>query len=283
MEEKNDIIPEDFSDDPEENLRIENEILKLKLQAEEGAVFSSSDNLPPDLEHSFLQNVQRFEDARKNAKQVKVYELLGKPDYKKESYLSDSEIKMELKKLFDLLESKSMPLAVLGEYEPRLIYKFITEELFEHETDDVQLPGMTKNFTYEEFHPNHKMEIHERTMDFLSDWFEQKFTEYCWELNDPFILSNGTIMPKAEVLKKLENVFNSYSSFANPKYAIGEISFQWNDMEARGMGHAQGVVQYDAILEHGEIVHFEGPFKLYMSNESTWWTVFYFVFPGFKW
>ncbi|HLF46607.1 MAG TPA: hypothetical protein VI548_09290 [Chitinophagaceae bacterium] len=104
-----------------------------------------------------------------------------------------------------------------------------------------------------------------------------------WELNDPFILSDGRIIPKAEVLKKINNVFNSYSSFTNAKYAIGEISFQWDDTKASGMGHAEGGVHYDAILENGETVHIEGPFKLYMSNEGTWWSIFYFVFPGFTW
>jgi predicted Ser/Thr protein kinase len=35
-------LPEKFSDDPEENLRIENEILKLKMQAESGAYFGGN-------------------------------------------------------------------------------------------------------------------------------------------------------------------------------------------------------------------------------------------------
>ena len=283
MEENKDMNPENFSEDPEENLHIENEILKLKMQAERGAYFGGSQNLPPDIENSFLQNVQQFEDAWKDAKQVKVYELLGKPDYKKESELDDREIKTELKKLFDLLENNDMPLAVLGDYDPRIIYKFITEELFEHETDDVQLPGMTKNFTYEEFHPNHKMDIHERAMEFLSDWFEQNFNEYSWELNSTFILSDGRMMSKAEVLKKINNVFDSYSSFTNAKYAIAEPSFQWNDEHATGMGHAEGMVKYDAMLENGELIHFDAPFKLYMSNEYGWWSIFYFIFPGFEW
>lgn len=287
MEEKKGVDPEQFSNDTEENLRIENDILKLKLQAETGAFFGGNENLSPEAEQNFLQNVQQFENTWKDAKQVKVYDRIGKPDHKKEIALSDNEIQTKLEKLFDLLEKNNISLAVLGDYDPRVIYKFITEELFEHETDDVQLPGMTKNFIYEEFHPNHKMDIRERAMDFLGNWFEQKFSpdsyRDSWELNDPFILSDGRIMPKAEVLKKINNVFNSYSSFTNPKYAIGEVSFQWDDAKACGMGHAEGMVRYDAKLENGEFLHFDGPFKLYMSNEGTWWSVFYFIFPGFTW
>lgn len=283
MKEKSNENSEKFSDDPEENLRIENEILKLKLQAETGALFGGSDNLPPEIEHSFLQNVQQFENAWKDLKQVKVYDLLKKPSYKKLEELAAADIEPELKKLFDLLEKNNMPLAVFGEYEPEIIYKFITEELFEHETDDIQLPGMIKNFTYEEFHPNHKMDIHARAMEFLSDWFEQKFTEHSWELGDPFIVSNGTILPKQEVLKKINNVFESYSSFPNAKFFIAETSFQWDDERQSGLGFAEGGAAYDAVMENGETIHFQGPFKLYMSNEGGWWSIIYFIFPGFSW
>jgi len=41
-------------------------------------------------------------------------------------------------------------------YAPSVIYKFITEELFDHEMDDIMLPGFVHHFIYEEFHPNHE-------------------------------------------------------------------------------------------------------------------------------
>ena len=34
-----------------EDLRMENEILKIKMQAETGGIFSGSGNLPPDIEN----------------------------------------------------------------------------------------------------------------------------------------------------------------------------------------------------------------------------------------
>ena len=80
---------ENLSDDPQENLRIENEILKLKMQAESGAVFGGGiADLPPEIEAQFLQNIQKFEDAWKNVNYIKVYDYIGKPDYKKEDDLS---------------------------------------------------------------------------------------------------------------------------------------------------------------------------------------------------
>lgn len=91
------------------------------------------------------------------------------------------------------------------------------------------------------------------------------------------------MLTKQEVLDKLKTVFDAYPQFTNCKYVIAEINFQLNEEIETGMGHAEGGVKYDAILENGEQVHIEGPFKLYMSMEYDWWKIFYFVFPGFEW
>lgn len=284
MEEKDKNKPEEnFSDDPEANLRIENEILKLKMQAESGAFFGGGENIAPEIENDFLLHVQQFEEAWKDVKYVKVYDLIGRPAFKKAEELSASEVEAELKKLLDLLDNQNIHLEVLGEYEPIIIYRFITEELFEHETDDIQLPGMTKNFIYEEFHPNHKMDIEENGRKFLKHWFGRSFDEYSWELSNTFILGDGTVVSKQKVLKKMNDVFASYTSFNNCKYAIADISFQWNEQEGNGMGHAEGGVKYDGVTESGETIQMEGPFKLYLANEYGAWSIFYFVFPGFAW
>ena len=274
---------EKFSEDPNENLHIENEILKLKMQAESNAFIVTDEDLPPDIEHQFLQNVQQWEAAYKDVKQIKVYDLIKRPEFLPEATLDEKEVARELERLTEIMNQNNICLHVQGKYDPRVIYRFITEELFEYETDDFQLPGMTQNFTYEEFHPNHQLDIQRRTMDFFEDWFERKFNEYSWELNDEFILPDGRILVKQEVLKKIEQVFESYTSFSNVKFAIGETSFQFNEDQGTGLGHAEGAVKYSAITESGEMVNIEGPFKLYMSHEYSWWNIFYFVFPGFEW
>lgn len=51
-------------------------------------------------------------------------------------------------------------------------------------------------FIYEEFHPNHKLDIEDSAKKFLKHWFEKSFDEYSWELNDPFILSDGATISK---------------------------------------------------------------------------------------
>jgi len=274
---------EKFSDDPKENLHIENEILKLKMQAETNAFIVTDKNLPPDIEHLFLQNVQQWEDAYMNCSRIKVYDLIKRPEYAMEATLDDEGIARALERITAIMKLCDVCLHVDGQYDPRVIYRFITEELFEYETDDLQMPGMTQNFTYEEFHPNHQLDIHRRTMDFFEDWFERKFDEHSWELNDFIILPDASSLSKQEVVNRIHQVFASYTSFNNIQFAIGEISFQFDEDQGTGLGHAEGGVKYNAIMENGEMVYIDGSFKLYMSYESSWWNIFYFIFPSFVW
>ena len=64
-----------LSNDPEENLRMENELLRLKIQAEHGGQSHTSGELPPEIENMFLKNVMAFEQNYAKAKPATVFEL----------------------------------------------------------------------------------------------------------------------------------------------------------------------------------------------------------------
>ena len=273
---------EKFSDDPQENLRMENELLKLKLQAQFGAKLGEGETLPPEIENEFLKNVFAFEQNLGDYKPIKVFELLGSPEFRKAAELDEASLKIEYDRLIELLNEKSMAVDFIRPRNDRFMYQFITEELFDHETDN-SMPGMTMHFIYEEFHADHDLDIRSRTDDFLRDWFRKEFNEFSSELGYQFILPNGQTLTREEMLTKIQNLFDCYTSFTNCQVAMREVKFQWYDETQTGMGHAEGGVRYDAVLESGETVHFEGPFKLYLSNEDGWWSVCYFVFPGFEW
>ncbi len=278
---------EELNEEEREKLRLENEILKLKMQAEFGAMFGQvGDELTPEMEHAFLQNILAFEEQYKNRKMIKVYELLGKPVYKPFDVLSEDELKQELKRLAELMKEKNVELHVKAKYPAELMYRFITEELFEHETDDMHTEGMAKVFSYEEFHPNHKADIEEGTMEFLKHWFEQSFDEFSMELAKQMILPFGptpAFISKEEVLQKFKLIFDSYEKFEDCRFALMDIAFQWDDAQGKGLGHAEGGVKYTAVLENGEKQFTEGTFKIYFSNEFGKWEVMHFVFPGFNW
>jgi hypothetical protein len=85
------------------------------------------------------------------------------------------------------------------------------------------------------------------------------------------------------VVKKIKAIFANYTAFVKCKYAIGDIEYEWDEENEKGLGYCEGAVKYEAVLESGEAIPIEGPFKLYMSCESKWWSIFYFIFPGFTW
>jgi hypothetical protein len=274
-----------FSDDPQENLRIENDFLKLKLKAQFGDAFfmDSNADLPPEIENQFLKNMMAFEDAHANAEYSTVYESLGKPAYKAADELTAAEISTELIRITAIMAEHSIALDICdGPYADEVIYKFITEELFAHEIEKTPVFGMGWNFIYEEFHPNDKADIEKNTHEFLQHWFTRDFNEYCSELGYEFMLADGRRLKRQDFFEKLKPFFDAFTAFKDDGYNIDEIKFELHD-EGRGFGHAEGMLKYDAVMENGEIIHYEGPYKLYMSREDKWWTIFYFVMPGFEW
>ncbi len=274
-----------FSDDPQENLRIENDFLKLKLKAQfgDGFFMDSSADLPPEIENQFLKNMMAFEDAHANAEYTTVYERIGKPDYKPAVDLNASEITAELQRITDIMGEHNIGLNICdGPYADEVIYKFLTEELFAHEIEKTPVAGMACNFIYEEFHPNDKVDIGKNAHDFFRHWFTRDFDEFSSELAYLFITPDGRQLERPVFIEKIKPFFEAFIEFKNDGYNIDEIKFQLQD-KGRGIGHIEGMLKYDAVMENGEIIHYEGPYKLYMSREDKWWSIFYFVMPGFEW
>ena len=80
--------------------------------------------------------------------------------------------------------------------------------------------------------------------------------------------------------EKLKRIFDSYNAFIDYEYRITDISFESNN--EGGLGHAEGHVKYNAVLENNDKLIISGPFKLYLSLQYGWWSIFHIVFPGFE-
>jgi hypothetical protein len=172
---ENDTNADDF---PKLSIEEENEFKKMKLSLEHDAIFPESlnKNLPPEIEKQFLDSIFGFEEKLKNAKTISVFEKIGKPTFTPANLLNDEEIKIELERLDDLLYENDLILDVTCEYEnfDRLIYTFITEELFDYEFEDIDIREYFTHFNYEEFHPNDKYDIEKDCLDFLNLFFNKK-------------------------------------------------------------------------------------------------------------
>lgn len=277
---------DNFSDDPQENLRIENEFLKIKLKAQYGEDFQmgSSEEMPPEIENQFLKSMMAFEDEYANAEYTTVYERIGKPAYKAVNEMDKAELSSSVKRLIKILADNDISLDICdGPYPDEIIYQFITEELFAIKVEVKPVAGMGSHFIYEEFHPNHKADIVKRTHTFLKNWFHKKFTEHCTELSWHCITADGVQLTREDVIAKMNVFFDAFERFNNDGYNIENISFELQEEDQRGMGFAEGTLKYDALMDNGEVIQYKGPYKLYMQMEDNWWSIFYFVMPGFKW
>lgn len=175
---------EDNNEDelPKLNIEEENEFKKLKLSIEHGPSYfgKGNSNLPPEIEGQFLDYISNFEKAYQNAKPISVFEKIGSPEFKLSATLTDDEIDVELERILGIMGQNGLAIDMLADYEneSRLLYNFITEELFSHEIDNMNVPGMVTNFIYEEFHPNHEYDLKQATEDFLKMFFNTKSDFY---------------------------------------------------------------------------------------------------------
>jgi hypothetical protein len=276
---------EKFSDDENENLRIENELLRMQLQAQYGDAFYMEANagLPPEVENQFLKNILAFEESKVQSTTTTVYEKIGRPSYQPVDELSPEQISEELSRIMAVMESHQIGLDFCdGPYPDETIYQFITEELFGHEIESMPLFGSNWNFIYEEFHPNNQADITKNTHRFFKHWSERDFDEYSHELDYNLVAADGTEMKREELYTRMNYFFESFIRFGNDGYNINLIDVKELE-DNRAMGFSEGMYKYDAVMENGEIMHFEGPYKLYMHRTDNYWTIFYFVMPGFKW
>lgn len=160
-----------------ELIKFENELLKLKLDVEFGLnQHSTSESaLEPEVENAWLTSVYEFEQQFKDAKRIKVFEALGRPEIKKLADLKPEEVPAALDGLYRLMHRRGIALDCCCKYDEAIIYKFITEELFETDVDDIFIKGMVHHFIYEEFHPNHEYDLKENT-----EWFFREILDVEW-------------------------------------------------------------------------------------------------------
>lgn len=261
-----------------ENLKFENELLKVKLKTE----FGMSDHvssLDLQAENEWLKYIYEFEKLHMEGKRIKIYDLIGKPDYKKASDLNKEEVSAELEKLFRILIENDICLDMLCEYEDEVIYKFITEELFEEETDDIKIEGLKHCFIYEEFHPNHEYDLRKETEIFFEavitrNW-DENFDSH--RLHDKIFI-NGKMLS----IKDFNEMINKFQErnylFTKHKTDICSINFNLDEKSAEVKGNVLMYIQSGAEIckEIKNDFHME-----FIFDEFGFWVISGIKFPVF--
>lgn len=228
---------------------------------EHDAVFSKiNSEMPPEIESLFLDNILQFEEQYKNAKKISVFKKLGEPVFKNIEHLNDVELEKELEKIYQLLHDNNMDLGILYDYENenQLIYSFIINELFNVEVDDISISGMVTNFTYEEFHPNHKEDIIQYSCEFWNKYlnnYNQYFEEYT--LN---------YIENKEELIAFKNAFKDFNIITNE---IISVEFNLENETAT----AKVQLEFIGKIDNQNSITFKGESKLEFVLEYDYWTI----------
>lgn len=125
----------------------ENEIPDPELVEESPFVYDDPE-LPSGIASEIPEHVYRFEKAWQDSKRISIYELLKKPFFLPEKELDDDPLKVELERIRNLMEENQVSLEIPSCKDPREIYRFITEFLFDQEIDDLKLDGLSRHFIY---------------------------------------------------------------------------------------------------------------------------------------
>lgn len=143
-------------------------MLKMKLMLEKGAQFYGlKEELPPEVERAFLDQVIAFEKQLEKGQTIKVSEKLGNPlHFKPVSEISEEGFKEEWEKLRLFMQRRGVSLDVCSpNISSKELYRFALEELFQQEMEDFQIPGMMCCFIYDEFHPDPQYENERAALD----------------------------------------------------------------------------------------------------------------------
>jgi hypothetical protein len=142
----------------EEDTRIENEIMKMKMMLEKDARFYSAEgaDIPPEIEKQFLQQIAAFSEEYEKKQKISVFEKLGSPNmFRNVSLIGEAEIHLAWERLKDHMTEHGIELHVCSpNVGSRELYRFTTEELFREETENINMPGLRTIFIYDEFHPD---------------------------------------------------------------------------------------------------------------------------------
>ncbi|MDO8897074.1 MAG: hypothetical protein Q7V19_05445 [Bacteroidales bacterium] len=258
----------DSTQDPEEseNLHMQNELRKAKLSLEKGAHFGSAEdagNIDPLLEKQFLDYIESFEAAHENAVRITLFEFLGKPDFQDPAILNPKETEVELSRLLDLLGENGIALDTICPVEPAEIYRFLVKELFQHEMDDIRVPGMVFHFIYEEFHPNHEHDLKRNSESFLTSLFRVG--------NDFYFDENVMRVKEAETLKLLRQ---SYDDFSDVTFEFKSV--EYNDQNAVVLVD----IEVSCRVENTRYMHlYKGECKVELMYEWEYWSVTSMTLP----
>jgi hypothetical protein len=268
----------------ETQLRVENELKKLNLEMEYGAMFGSdltSPDLPLEVESQWLDYISAFENQYKDATQITVYSFIGQPDFKLFDLLTADEVEKELTRLFNIMAENGIQLDFLADYPIETMYRFLTEEFFEKPMDNMRIPGMMHGFIYEEYHPNHEYDLKNNVEDFFRCIMNLKSDFKSYFLSPVMATDKDSEMVDREVYEmRIENFRKQFKKLKIKHLEILDVDLKDVSEDAKFAGIVFNL-DYEGILKgSNKLEQTKG--RGYMNFVYTdYWLISRIVFAGF--
>lgn len=242
----------------EERLKIENEILKLKIETELGAELQQMQamDIPIELENVFLNQIYNFHQKMLLAKKVSIYNYIGSPDYILPLEIhTKKEFTRELKRLIRYMRRHGIEFDIVGKQTHEVLYHFLINELFVFEIDDIKTKGSKFLFHYEDFHPNIPLILENLCFELAEVLFSEKeFDEFLKNILGDSIWLNGKEYTKElfieyiysikEFLPEFDTPIESENNIVEIKNTMDvEVGLQFKDGIARTM--LVGFIQFE--------------------------------------
>lgn len=145
----------DYSEDSKNfYLNEKNKKKKADLIDKFGMDFHDKDSkASPAVMNEFLNYVERWEEEWEKAGNKKVIEILGNPVFKSVNDITEYDLQNEIASVLSIHSKHNMLVHIIekDKVSDSEFYHFLTVILPEHETYDMDVPGMRTNFIYEEF------------------------------------------------------------------------------------------------------------------------------------
>lgn len=254
---------------------VESQFLRFKLELEFNLRGGNATTLQPVVENQWLNYIYNFEQQYKEVKRIKIYDFIGRPVFKKMEQLKPEEIGVELDRILSVLAEKKMALDRTCEYDHATIYRFVTEELFEHEIDNVAIEGTVTHFIYEQFHPNHDHDLRKYADEFIDIVFRKKwdrFDSHCFAGRVGF---KGSEYDNTGIAGIIQAFQEGHDSFSVEQFQIQDVKFDLDKVHAE----VEGRIRYRAKGNGNR--YFEGTCKITFLFQWGYWYIDGFRLPGF--
>jgi hypothetical protein len=268
------------------NRQIDIGLKKTFLKETYGADFHQHSELDPSIEMAWLESIEVFEQQFNSCNTIPLYEYIGCPDYKKPNELAISEVSDELKKLMELMAENGIDLSANSRVDDAELYRFIVEELFLHQMNNMRIKGMITGFIYEEFHPNAEDDI-QMCYDYFWSWTMAKKEGYGDERYDllyvdkeGFVSADGQPISKDDLSRRINTFLDAFDYFKVVDNSIVQVVINDlnNDAELRCSIHYKG-----CFHKRPEMVTFkgEGVFKCHPCKFGGW-SIYSISMPGLE-